>query len=281
MANVLPFDKKLTAISALAEGVSIRSVERMTGVHRDTIMRLGLRVGNGCQALLDRLMVNLDCKTIQIDEIWGFVGKKQRNTKRRDRSQGRGDVWTFVALDADTKLVPAHAVGKRDSYTANTFLEDLARRLKHKVQVSTDSLAAYPDAIERGFGSAVDYGQIVKTYSSSNLYPEGKYSPPEVVAVTKTVVFGKPDAQKISTSYVERQNLTMRMHCRRLTRLTNAFSKKFENFEAAVALHFAYYNFVKIHRTLRMTPAMAAGVSQRIWTTEDLIRESGEQALIS
>jgi IS1 family transposase len=280
MANVLPFVKKLTAISALAEGASIRSVERMTGVHRDTIMRLGVRVGAGCRTMLDRTMVNLDCKALQIDEIWGFIGKKQKNRRRRDRKQF-GDVWTFIALDADTKLVPAFAVGKRDTYTANTFLEDLARRLKHKVQVSTDSLAAYPDAIERGFGSTVDYGQIVKTYSSSNLYPEGKYSPPEVVAVQKTTVFGNPDPLKISTSYVERQNLTLRMHCRRLTRLTNAFSKKLENFEAAVALHFAYYNFVKIHRTLRMTPAMAAGVANHVWTTEELIRESGEQAPIS
>lgn len=253
----------------------------MTGVHRDTIMRLGLRVGEGCHALLDRLMVNLECRTIQIDEAWGFIGKKQRHTKLRDAAQGKGDVWTFIALDADTKLVPAYAVGKRNSYTANNFLEDLARRLKHKVQVSTDSLAAYPDAIERGFGAGVDYGQIVKTYSSSPLYPEGKYSPPEVVAVLKTTVFGNPDREKISTSYVERQNLTLRMHCRRLTRLTNAFSKKLENFKAAVALHFAYYNLVKIHRSLRMTPAMAAGVVQKIWTTEDLIRESGEQVPIS
>jgi IS1 family transposase len=281
MANVLPFDKKLAAISALAEGSSIRSVERMTGVHRDTIMRLGLRVGQGCHALLDHMMVNLECRTLQIDEAWGFIGKKQRNAKSRDHAQGKGDVWTFIALDADTKLVPAYAVGKRDSYTANNFLEDLARRLKHKVQVSTDSLAAYPDAIERGFGAAVDYGQIVKTYSSSPLYPEGKYSPPKVVAVIKTVVFGQPDSQKISMSYVERQNLTLRMHCRRLTRLTNAFSKKLENFKAAVALHFAYYNLVKIHRSLRMTPAMAAGVSQTIWTTKDLIQASGEQAPIS
>ncbi|MGO8837552.1 MAG: IS1 family transposase [Limisphaerales bacterium] len=280
MANVLSFDKKIMAVSALAEGASIRSVERMIGVHRDTIMRLGVRVGSGCRAMLDHTMVNLDCKALQIDEIWGFIGKKQKNRRKRDRKQ-YGDVWTFIALDADTKLVPAFAVGKRDTYTANTFLEDLARRLKHKVQVSTDSLAAYPDAIERGFGSTVDYGQIVKTYSSSNLYPDGKYSPPEVVAVQRTTVFGSPDPLKISTSYVERQNLTLRMHCRRLTRLTNAFSKKLENFEAAVGLHFAYYNFVKVHRTLRMTPAMAAGVANHIWTTEELLRESGEQAPIS
>jgi len=153
--------------------------------------------------------------------------------------------------------------------------------MKNKIQVSTDGMDSYPNAIERGFGSEVDYGQIVKTYSTSNLYPEGKYSPPEVVKVSKAVVFGSPDVNRISTSHVERQNLTMRMHCRRLTRLTNAFSKKLENFEAAVALHFAYYNFVKIHRSIRMTPAMAAGVANKLWTVEDLLQESGEQPNIS
>jgi IS1 family transposase len=282
MANLLPLEKKIVAISALAEGSSIRSVERMTGVHRDTIMRLGVRVGEGCARLLDTRMVNLPCRNLQLDEIWGFIGKKQRRTKTRDRARGCGDVWTYVALDSDTKLVPAYAVGSsRTNYNTNAFLEDLAKRLKNKVQVSTDGLDSYPDAIERGFGSEVDYGQIVKTYATSNLYPEGRYSPPEVASVSKTVVFGTPDINRITTSHVERQNLTMRMHCRRLTRLTNAFSKKFENFEAAVALHFAYYNFVKIHRSIRMTPAMAASVTDKLWTVEDLLRESGEQPPIS
>ena len=281
MANILPFEKKLLAISALAEGTSIRSVERITGVHRDTIMRLGVRVGMGCARLLDTTMRDLPCKNLQLDEIWGFIGKKQKRTKTRDLARGYGDVWTYVALDSDTKLVPAYAVGKRTNYTTNAFLEDLAKRMKNKIQVSTDGMDSYPNAIERGFGSEVDYGQIVKTYSTSNLYPEGKYSPPEVVKVSKAVVFGSPDVNRISTSHVERQNLTMRMHCRRLTRLTNAFSKKLENFEAAVALHFAYYNFVKIHRSIRMTPAMAAGVANKLWTVEDLLQESGEQPNIS
>jgi IS1 family transposase len=276
MSNILPFEKKVLAISALAEGTSIRSVERITGVHRDTIMRLGVRVGAGCARLLDNTMRDLSCRNIQLDEIWGFIGKKQRNMKSRDLARGYGDVWTYVALDADTKLVPAYAVGKRTAYTTNAFLEDLAKRMKNKIQVSTDGLDSYPNAIERGFGSEVHYGQIVKTFSTCNLYPEGKYSPPEVVKISKTVVSGTPDIDQISTSHVERQNLTMRMHCRRLTRLTNAFSKKLENFEAAVALHFAYYNFVKIHRSIRMTPAMAADVAQKLWTVEDLLIKSGE-----
>lgn len=276
MANLLPFEKKIAAISALAEGTSIRAVERMTGVHRDTIMRLAVRVGQGCAELLDKTMHDLPCRRIQLDEIWGFIGKKQRFTKIGDQARGLGDVWTYVALDADTKLVPAYSVGKRDNYHTNAFLEDLAKRMKNRVQVSTDGLDSYPNAIERGFGCEVDYGQIVKTYAASNLYPEGKYSPPEVAKVSKTIIFGAPDVDQISTSYVERQNLTMRMHCRRLTRLTNAFSKKLENFKAAVALHFAYYNFVKIHRTLRMTPAMAAGVPGSLWTVDDLIQKSGE-----
>ena len=276
MANLLPFDKKIAAISALAEGSSIRSVERMTGVHRDTIMRLALRVGEGCANLMDKSMHDLPCRQIQLDEIWGFIGKKQRRAKIRDQAHGLGDVWTYVALDADTKLVPAYSVGKRDAYHTNAFLEDLAKRLKNRIQVSTDGLDSYPNAIERSFGCEVDYGQIVKTYAASNLYPEGKYSPPEVVKVGKTVVIGEPDVKQISTSFVERQNLTMRMHCRRLTRLTNAFSKKLENFKAAVALHFTYYNFVKIHRSIRMSPAMAAGVAKNLWTVEDLIQKSGE-----
>jgi IS1 family transposase len=270
VANVLPMEKKVAVVSALAEGVAIRAVERMTGAHRDTIMRLGVHVGQGCSALMDQKMRGLDCSSLQLDEIWGFIQKKQGHRKPGDPEE-RGDAWTFVAIDADTKVVPCYHVGRRTGPDAETFLVDLSSRLANRVQLSTDSLAAYVKAVEAGFGHDVDYGTIVKTYASDERYPEGKYSPPEVVSVERAVVCGKPDEYRISTSYVERQNLTMRMHMRRLTRLTNAFSKRLENFKAAVGLHFGYYNFVKVHRTIKDTPAVAAGVADRQWTVAELI----------
>jgi len=271
MANVLKTEKQVMVIGALAEGNSIRSIERMTGVHRDTIMRLGVRVGNACREMMDSVLKNLSCKVLQFDEIWGFIGKKQKNVNPKDDSRKVGDVWTFVAIDAETKLVPAFRCGKRDLETASAFVKDVSSRLMNRVQVSTDALTAYVEAVEQGFGGEVDYGQIVKTYSTGDI-PAGKYSPAKLACVDKTIMIGEPDAAKISTSFVERQNLTMRMHMRRLTRLTNAFSKKIENFRAAAALHFAYYNFVKNHKTLRCTPAMAAGVEKDFWTVADLVR---------
>jgi IS1 family transposase len=275
MANILKTEKKVTVISMLAEGVSIRSIERVTGVHRDTIMRLGIRVGEGCQKLMDTKMRHLSCKQIEVDEIWGFIGAKRRNAARVG---AYGDVWTFIALDADTKLIPSFIVGKRDMYHARAFMDDLAARMANRIQVSTDALAAYPDAIERGFGNEIDYGVIVKTYAFTNLNKEAasRYSPVEVVKVERTIITGMPDVSRITTSHVESQNLTLRMHCRRLTRLTNAYSKKFENFQAAVALNFAYYNFCKIHNSLRMTPAMAANVEKSQWTVAELIERCGE-----
>lgn len=273
MANVLPLGKQIIAISALAEGNSIRSIERMTGIHRDTIMRLGVRVGQGCAKLHDELIRGLHCQRVQLDEIWGFIQMKQVRVRSGDNPQF-GDVWTFVAIDADTKLVPSYKVGKRTVETCSDFVQDLSARMANRVQVSSDGLSTYVKTIDYHFGGQVDYGQIVKTYDALESYPEGKYSPPEVTGIEKTIVFGNPDEATISTSYVERQNLTMRMHIRRLTRLTNAFSKKLENFEAAVALHFAYYNFVKRHGTLRCTPAMAAGITNDFWTVEELIRKT-------
>lgn len=271
MANVLPMEKKITAISALSEGCSIRSVERMTGIHRDTIMRLGVTVGEGCQKLLDGMMRNLNTKRLELDEIWGFIGKKQRNVKKGESAE-LGDVWTFCAIDAETKIVPCFAIGKRTSETANEFLRDLSSRLMNRVQISTDGLAAYAEAVEKGFGGDVDYGQIVKTFSTDNgIAPEARYSPASVVDIEKKKIVGNPNEFLISTSYVERQNLQMRMSMRRLTRLTNAFSKKLENFKAATALHFACYNLVRVHGTLRCTPAMEAGVANRVWSVGDLV----------
>ncbi|MGA2787092.1 MAG: hypothetical protein ABSF60_06150 [Verrucomicrobiota bacterium] len=276
MANILKTEKKAMAVSMLAEGNSIRSIERITGIHRDTIMRLGLRVGEACQKIMDSKMRDLTCKQIECDEIWGFIGAKRKNA---ERVGAYGDVWTFIALDADTKLIPSFIVGKRDTYHARAFMEDLAGRMANRIQVSTDSLKAYPDAIERGFGTEVDHGQIVKTYSMSvlgNAAAAVRYSPVEIVKVERTIVSGMPDVSRITTSHIESQNLTLRMHCRRLTRLTNAYSKKFENFQAAVALNFAYYNFCKTHNSLRMTPAQAAGVENSAWTVAELIERCGE-----
>jgi IS1 family transposase len=226
-------------------------------------------------------MRGLNCKQIEVDEIWGFVGKKRNNATAKDEAKGFGDVWTWIALDADTKLIPSYVVGKRDAYHAKVFMADLAARLSRRVQITSDGLKAYPDAIERGFGSEVDYGQLVKTYSVEHLgnFKEAarRYSPAEVVKTERTIISGMPDISRISASHVEKQNHTLRMHCRRLTRLTNAFSKKFENFEAAVALNFAYYNFCKIHGTIRCTPAMEAGIEKSQWTVADLLKNCGEQ----
>jgi IS1 family transposase len=272
MANILPIEKQVAIISALAEGSGIRQIERMTGVHRDTIMRLGVRVGQGCAALLDRKMRALTCKRLEFDEIWGFIGKKERHCTTDDPIE-LGDVWTFCAIDTDTKIVPSFRVGKRDTVTANAFVSDVASRVSNRVQVSSDALRAYVEAVEQAFGADVDYAQIVKTYQQDEeaVIAERKYSAPDFVIAEKKAINGFPNLALASTSHVERLNGTTRLHMRRLTRLTYAFSKKRENFEAAVALHFAYYNFVKRHNTLRTTPAMAAGIERDFWSVGNLL----------
>ena len=271
MANVLSAEKQTAIIAALAEGSSIRSIERITGVHRDTIMRLGVKVGQGCTALLDEKMRNLPCRLLQFDEVWGFIGKKERHVRPDDDPQ-YGDVWTFCAIDAETKLVPSFKCGKRNLATAKVFVEDVQSRMANRVQISADALRAYQDAIEQTFGADVDFGQIIKTYEHDHAqHPELKYSAPRFVSVEKRSVTGSPDMDLVSTSYIERLNATTRLHMRRLTRLTLAFSKKLENFEAAVGLHFAYYNLVKRHGSLRMTPAMAAGIERDFWSVADLV----------
>ena len=274
MANVLNTDKQIAVIGALAEGSSIRSIERITGVHRDTIMRLGVKVGKGCAALLDAKMRDLPCKYLEFDEIWGFIGKKEKHVSVDD-SPELGDVWTFCAVDAETKIVPTFRCGKRDRATANAFVQDVASRMKNRVQISTDGLRSYVEAIEKSFGAEVDFAQIVKTYTHDvEIQPNRRYSAPEIVSTEKKIFTGSPEIDHISTSYVERLNGTTRTHMRRLTRLTLAFSKKLENFEAAVGLHFAYYNFVKRHNTLRCTPAMAAGIEQSFLSVGDLVEAS-------
>jgi IS1 family transposase len=266
--NRLNFDKRLQAIHCLVEGNSIRSTERLVGVHRDTIMRLMVDVGEACERMMRERLRGLECRRVQVDEIWTFVGKKQKQLADEDDRSRLGDQWTFVAIDADTKLVPTYLVGKRDLPTATAFLTDLSERLA----LPSDALEAYTEATETAFGADADYGQLIKMYEPTPVGP-GRYSPPEVVEARKIVVKGGPDQDRISTSYVERQNLTMRTSMRRFTRLTNAFSKKVENLKAAVALHFAHYNFVRVHSTLRMTPAMAAGVTPSLWTLGDLMEE--------
>lgn len=270
--------KKCSVISALVEGNSIRSTERMFGIHRDTIMRLMVRVGNKCETLLDRKMRNLQCKKIQVDEIWQFVGKKKKNLLDTDNPKEVGDFWTFVSIDADSKLIPNHLVGKRDLYHATAFLKDLSDRLSNRIQLSSDALPAYAEAAEQAFAFDVDYGQIIKVYESDTEGTTKRYSPPQVVRTTTKRIVGQPDIAHVSTSFVERQNLTMRMSIRRMTRLTNAFSKKLDNFKAAVALHFAHYNFCRIHKTIRTTPAMEAGIERSLWSIQDLLIECGESS---
>lgn len=270
MPNVLSTDKQATVIGALCEGSSIRAIERMTGIHRDTIMRLGVRVGQGCAALLDAKMRNLSCEHLQLDEIWGFVGKKDRNVQPGDDAS-LGSVWTFCAIDSDTKLVPSFTIGKRTRATTDAFIGDIASRMTNRVQLSADALSEYVEAIEAEFGADVDFAQIIKSYVRDEQHPERQYSPSKITITEKRRIIGDPDMKRASTSYIERLNGTTRLHMRRLTRLTYAFSKKLENFEAAVALHFAYYNFVLRHGTTRCTPAMAAGVESSFWTVGQLV----------
>lgn len=268
--NQLKTEKKLAVITALVEGNSVRSVERMIGVHRDTIIRLLHRVGSHCEQIMDEQMRNLKCRLIQADEIWCFVGKKQGHLTPEEKAfrWDLGSQYVFVALDPESKLVPVFEIGKRNLVTTTRFTLNLAERLSNHVQLTTDSYNAYDGAVDAAFGSKIDYGQIHKSYQTNG---ERRYSPPDIVAVFHYVMQGKPQRHLISTSHVERQNLTMRMQMRRFTRLTNGFSKTLASLKAAVALHFAYYNFVRIHGSLGVTPAMEARVTRRLWNLEDLL----------
>ena len=268
---IVPEDKALLAIQLLIEGTSIRSAERITGLHRDTIIRLLVLAGERCIALMDTKMRNLQCERVQSDEIWTFVGKKQRWVRDED-SDEIGDAWVFVAIDADTKLIPTYAVGKRNLATTDAFIGDLKQRLAKRVQLTTDGFRFYVTAVEEHFGAEIDFGQIVKLYGDYGQHDAaGRYSPGPIVEVISKVRQGDPDPRHMSTSFVERQNLTMRMAIRRMTRLTNAFSKKLDNLKAACALHFAYYNFCRIHQSLRVTPAMEAGIADHAWKIRELL----------
>jgi len=272
MANVLSKDKQIQVVAALAEGCSMRALTRMTGIHRSAIARVALNVGQGCARLLDEKMRNLTCNYLQFDEIWGFIGKKEKHVSFND-DPTLGDVWTFCAIDSETKIVPAYKVGKRNHVTANAFVTDVASRLRNRPQISSDGLRSYIEAVENAFGADVDYGMAIKQYGNDTgeHHQERRYSAPEVTSIERRVVAGRPEMDLISTSHVERLNGTTRNHVKRLARLTYAFSKKLENFEAAVALHFAYYNFVRTHNTLKMTPAMYAGIEKDFWSVGDLV----------
>jgi IS1 family transposase len=273
MANVLSTPKRAAVVAALVEGNSIRATVRMTGVSKNTVVKLLVELADVCQSYADEHLRNLPCKRLQVDEIWAFCYAKAKNVPAAKKGTfGYGDVWTFAAIDADSKLVPSWLVGSRDVGCATELMQDLAGRLSNRVQVTTDGLKAYVQAVEEAFGGDVDFAQLQKLYAAT---PGGetRYSPAECIGCQKHAVTGNPDEKHVSTSYVERQNLTMRMSIRRFTRLTNAFSKKVENHTAHVAVHFFHYNFVRPHMTLKgKTPAQAAGVETRRWSVEDMIR---------
>jgi IS1 family transposase len=267
--NRLTREKQAQVIAALVEGCSVNSAARMTGVTKLTILKLLAALGNACADFQDKTLRNLKCKRIQVDEVWQFVYSKQKNVPQEKRGQfGYGDVWVWVGLDADSKLIVSWTLGNRDALAARILIDDLAGRVKGRIQLTSDGLRVYIDAVEGAFGCDIDYAMLVKTYESSQ--EETRYSPAVCTSCERKPIMGNPDPKHISTSYIERQNLSMRMSLRRFTRLTNGFSKKVENHAYAVALYVMHYNFCRIHQTLRCTPAMEAGISDHVWSIEEI-----------
>ena len=270
--NRLSNDDRAKILHLLCEGMSIRAITRLTGASKNTVAKLLVDAGKACAAYHEANVRNVKAARIQVDEIWSFTYAKQKNVATaKDAPEGAGDTWTWTALDADSKLIVSYLVGGRDAEYAMWFMDDLRSRLANRVQLTSDGHRAYLEAVEGAFGADVDYAQLVKMYGATAAAP-GRYSPAECTGAKKVRVTGSPNPADVFTSYVERQNLTMRMHMRRFTRLTNAFSKKVENHAHAVALHMMYYNFVRIHKTLRVTPAMAAGVADRLWEIADIAK---------
>jgi IS1 family transposase len=270
--NKLTTAKRAQILGMMVEGVSIRAISRMTNASKNTIVKLLADAGNACLAYQDRALRNLPCKRIQADEIWSFVYAKQKNVPQEKRGQfGYGDVWTWTAIDADSKLIVAWYLGRRDAEAAFQFMTDLVGRLTSRVQLTTDGHHAYLSAVDAAFHNDIDYAMLVKQYGTAP-EAEKRYSPPICLGAERTEIRGRPDPEHISTSYVERQNLSMRMGMRRFTRLTNGFSKKLENHMHALSIYFLHYNFVRIHQTLRCTPAMEAHVTGRLWSVEDIVR---------
>lgn len=273
--NKLSHNDRCRIIHMLCEGMSIRAITRLTGASKNTVAKLLVDAGKACMAYHDQFVRRVKASRIQVDEIWTFTYAKQKNVPNAKAApDGAGDTWTWTAIDADTKLIVSWMVGERDAETALDFMHDLRSRLRNRVQLTSDGLVNYLVAVENAFGDDVDYAQLVKIYGEPRFGTgnERRYSPGECCATKKRRVTGSPNPSHVSTSFVERQNLTMRMHMRRFTRLTNAFSKKVENHAYAVALHMMYYNFVRIHQSLRITPAMAAGVSDQLWEIGDIVK---------
>lgn len=271
--NRLPIAKRVAVVSALVEGCSVRSTSRLTGVAKGTILRLLADVGAACARYQDGAIRNVPARRVQIDEIWSFVACKQKNVtdEIRERSSKAGDAWTFVAIDPQTKLVLSWLVGTRDAGCATEFMQDVAGRLANRIQLTTDGHKMYLSAVEDAFGSAIDYAMLQKIYGADP-QAEKRYSPAVCLGCKVDLIAGDPDPAHIGTSHVERQNLTMRMNIRRFTRLTNAFSKKIENHMHSVALFYMHYNFVRVHQTLRVTPAMEAGLTSRVWSIQDIVQ---------
>ena len=270
--NRLDIQDRARIIGCLVEGNSLRATSRMCDVSINTVTKLLVDVGTACDLYQNETLRNLPCKRLQLDEIWSFCGMKERNVPPMRKGQlGKGDVWTWVAIDAETKLVPSWLIGRRHAGYGKIFVKDLAGRLANRAQITTDGHKVYLQAMEDAFGSEVDYAMLVKMYGdAAGNAQEARYSPGECCGTIKGTVCGDPDEEHISTSYVERQNLTMRMSMRRFTRLTNGFSKKVENHACAVALHYMHYNFGRIHKSLRVTPAMEAGIADHVWTLEEI-----------
>jgi IS1 family transposase len=268
--NRLPMSKRVAVVKALVEGCSIRSTVRITGVSKNTISKLLLELGAACTRYQDDTLRNLPCKRLQADDIWSFVGGKDKNLSTEKKEQGLGSIWTWTVICADTKLIPTWMIGSRDAQSAYEFMQDVAARLRNRVQLTTDGHRPYLQAVEAAFGIDIDYAMLQKIYGSDP-GSETRYSPAVCIGCKAEDISGSPDPKHVSTSYVERQNLTMRMSMRRFTRLTNAFSKKLENHAAAVALYFMYYNFGRVHQTLRVTPAMEAGVAAHVWSIEEIV----------
>jgi IS1 family transposase len=273
--NRLSTAKRSAIVRALCEGCSIRATVRMTGASKNTVAKLLVELGGACSKFQDEAIRGIRSKRVQCDEIWSFIGSKEKNTSVEKKAQGCGDCWTWTALDADSKLMISWRLGPRDTATACDFMSDVAARLANRVQLTTDGHRPYLAAVEDAFGGDVDYSMLVKLYGVSG-ENETRYSPAKCLGCISTPVTGDPDPKHISTSYVERQNLTMRMSMRRFTRLTNGFSKKLENHAATVALYFMYYNFGRVHQTLRVTPAMEAGIADHVWLIDEIVKLLGD-----
>ncbi len=270
--NRLNATKRAQVSAALVEGTSVNATCRMTGVAKHTVLKLLKDLGCICAELHSRIVRNVKVRRVQCDEIWAFCYAKEKNVPHELRGKfGYGDVWTWTAIDADTKLVISYIIGTRGSSTGHAFIQDLSKRVANRIQLTTDGHRVYADAVETAFGSAIDYAMLVKLFGNDPAESETRYSPATCIGCRTAVLSGKPDPHHISTSFVERQNLTMRMGMRRFTRLTNGFSKKVENHGHAVALHFFHYNFIRIHKTLRVTPAMEAGIADHVWSFEELV----------